>query len=214
VIAHISIGVTDIDRSKRFYDTALEPLGYKCLGAARTLLGYGYGRDSIAFWVFSAERPVPSDEKSGPALLLYSAEHRCRRCVSRGGAALRRAGQRCARPAPRIQPRLLRRLHHRSGRIPDRGVLRPRRNLKSVTIRLTHYPTPAPVIFRASREFGQRAFRAAVPIVRIHLPPAGSHVRTCVDPLCHDLEDAPRSGLPRTGRPKAAPSSECRRSAE
>ena len=65
MIAHISIGVKDIDRSKRFYDTALEPLGYKCLRAARTLLGYGYGRDSIAFWVVSAERPVPPDETSG-----------------------------------------------------------------------------------------------------------------------------------------------------
>ena len=28
-------------------------------------LGYGYGRDSIALWVFQAERPVPVDEKSG-----------------------------------------------------------------------------------------------------------------------------------------------------
>ena len=41
MIAHVSIGVRDIDRSKRFYDTVLEPLGYKCLRAARTLLGYG-----------------------------------------------------------------------------------------------------------------------------------------------------------------------------
>jgi catechol 2,3-dioxygenase-like lactoylglutathione lyase family enzyme len=65
MIAHVSIGVRDIDRSKRFYDAALEPLGYKCLRAARTLLGYGYGRDSIAFWVVSAERPVPPDETSG-----------------------------------------------------------------------------------------------------------------------------------------------------
>jgi catechol 2,3-dioxygenase-like lactoylglutathione lyase family enzyme len=65
MIAHISIGVRDIDRSKRFYDAALEPLGYKCLRAARTLLGYGYGRDSIELWVVQAERPVPSDEKSG-----------------------------------------------------------------------------------------------------------------------------------------------------
>ena len=65
VIAHISIGVRDIDRSKGFYDTVLEPLGYKCLRAARTLLGYGYGRESIAFWVVSAERPVSADEKSG-----------------------------------------------------------------------------------------------------------------------------------------------------
>ena len=65
MIAHISIGVRDIDRSKRFYDAALEPLGYKCLRAARSLVGYGYGRDSIVLWVFQAERPVPADEKSG-----------------------------------------------------------------------------------------------------------------------------------------------------
>ena len=46
MIAHISIGVKDIDISKRFYDAALEPLGYKYLRAARSLLGYGYGRGS------------------------------------------------------------------------------------------------------------------------------------------------------------------------
>ena len=65
MIAHISIGVGDIDRSKRFYDAVLEPLGYKCLRAAKSLVGYGYGRDSIAFWAFRAEHPVPADEKSG-----------------------------------------------------------------------------------------------------------------------------------------------------
>ena len=65
VIAHVSIGVRDIDRSKRFYDAVLEPLGYKCLRAARSLVGYGYGRDSISLWVVQAERPVPADEKSG-----------------------------------------------------------------------------------------------------------------------------------------------------
>ena len=65
MIAHVSIGVTDIDRSKRFYEAALEPLGYKCLRAARTLLGYGYGRDSIALWIVQFEHPVPADEKSG-----------------------------------------------------------------------------------------------------------------------------------------------------
>jgi catechol 2,3-dioxygenase-like lactoylglutathione lyase family enzyme len=65
MLAHISIGVRDIDRSKRFYDAALEPLGYKCLRAARALLGYGYGRDSIALWVVQAVRPVPADEMSG-----------------------------------------------------------------------------------------------------------------------------------------------------
>ncbi len=65
MIAHISIGVRDIGRSKRFYDAVLEPLGYTCLRAARTLQGYGYGRNSIALWVVQAEHPVPADEKSG-----------------------------------------------------------------------------------------------------------------------------------------------------
>ena len=37
MIAHISIGVRNIDISKRFYDAALEPFGYKCLRAARSL---------------------------------------------------------------------------------------------------------------------------------------------------------------------------------
>jgi len=65
MIAHISIGVRDVERSKRFYDAVLEPLGYKCIRAARTLTGYGYGRDSIVLWVVSAERPVAADAKSG-----------------------------------------------------------------------------------------------------------------------------------------------------
>ena len=65
MIAHLSIGVRDVTRSKSFYDAALEPLGYQCIRAAKSLVGYGYGADSISFWVFSAERPVPADEKSG-----------------------------------------------------------------------------------------------------------------------------------------------------
>ena len=88
MIAHISIGVRDIDRSKRFYDAVLEPLEYTCLRAARTLQGYGYGRDSIALWVVQADHPVPADEKSA-ALLLCGGECRRSRCISRCCAALR-----------------------------------------------------------------------------------------------------------------------------
>jgi hypothetical protein len=39
MIAHISIGVKDIGRSKRFYDAVLEPLGYRCIRAARAATG-------------------------------------------------------------------------------------------------------------------------------------------------------------------------------
>jgi catechol 2,3-dioxygenase-like lactoylglutathione lyase family enzyme len=65
MIAHISIGVRDVDRSKHFYDAVLQPLGYRCLRPAKTSMGYGYGAESIFFWILSAERPVPADEKSG-----------------------------------------------------------------------------------------------------------------------------------------------------
>ena len=31
MIDHVSIGVLDLAKTKRFYDAALKPLGYKCL---------------------------------------------------------------------------------------------------------------------------------------------------------------------------------------
>jgi catechol 2,3-dioxygenase-like lactoylglutathione lyase family enzyme len=63
MLNHISIGVRDIARTKRFYDAALKPLGYKCLSESQDSLGYG--RDAVALWITSAERPVPADAKSG-----------------------------------------------------------------------------------------------------------------------------------------------------
>lgn len=60
---HISIGVRDIKRTRRFYDAALKPLGYTCLSEGDTSLGYG--RDAVALWISVAPRPVPADEGSG-----------------------------------------------------------------------------------------------------------------------------------------------------
>jgi catechol 2,3-dioxygenase-like lactoylglutathione lyase family enzyme len=60
---HISIGVREIARAKRFYDAALKPLGYKCLSESADSLGYG--TQAVALWVLVAARPVPPDEKSG-----------------------------------------------------------------------------------------------------------------------------------------------------
>jgi catechol 2,3-dioxygenase-like lactoylglutathione lyase family enzyme len=40
---HVSIGVRDIARAKRFYDAALAPLSYTCLSDSPTSLGYGAG---------------------------------------------------------------------------------------------------------------------------------------------------------------------------
>ena len=63
MLNHVSIGVRDIARTKRFYDAALKPLGYTCLSEGETSLGYG--RNQVAFWISVTDRPVPADEKSG-----------------------------------------------------------------------------------------------------------------------------------------------------
>jgi catechol 2,3-dioxygenase-like lactoylglutathione lyase family enzyme len=65
MLTHVSIGVKDIAASKRFYDAALQPLGYRCVRAARSVEGYGYGTDTIFFWITSAPRPVEPDDGSG-----------------------------------------------------------------------------------------------------------------------------------------------------
>lgn len=63
MIDHVSIGVRDITRAKRFYDAALKPLGYTCLAETDGSLGYGGG--SIAFWISAVAHPVEPNMKSG-----------------------------------------------------------------------------------------------------------------------------------------------------
>jgi catechol 2,3-dioxygenase-like lactoylglutathione lyase family enzyme len=63
MLNHISIGVRDIARTRRFYDAALKPLGYTCLSEGETSLGYG--RDAVAFWISATDKPVPADAASG-----------------------------------------------------------------------------------------------------------------------------------------------------
>lgn len=60
---HISIGVRDLTRAKRFYDTALRPLGYQCLSEGEGYLGYGRG--SVGLWIYQSASPVPADPASG-----------------------------------------------------------------------------------------------------------------------------------------------------
>ena len=60
---HVSIGVHDLARSRRFYDAALDPLGYKCLSEGEDSLGYG--QEQVALWVSAVARPVAADPQSG-----------------------------------------------------------------------------------------------------------------------------------------------------
>ena len=90
MINHISIGVRDIARAKRFYDAALAPLGYSCLSQSEGSLGYGCD-GSIALWISAVERPVPSDASSG---LHVCFDAPTRKSVDKFHAAALRAGGR------------------------------------------------------------------------------------------------------------------------
>lgn len=63
MISHVSIGVKDIARARRFYDAALKPLGYKCLYEGDGAVGYG--ADSPEFWILGVKQPVPANDQSG-----------------------------------------------------------------------------------------------------------------------------------------------------
>lgn len=63
MLDHVSIGVRDVAAAKRFYDAALQPLGYQCLSPGDTSLGYG--KESADFWALATENPVPANPHSG-----------------------------------------------------------------------------------------------------------------------------------------------------
>ena len=97
MISHISIGVRDIAKARRFYDAALAPLGYRLLSDGETSLGYG--KDAAALWILRTDRPVPADAQSGL--------HFCFDAPSRAGvdafhaAALKTGGRDNGKPGPR-----------------------------------------------------------------------------------------------------------------
>lgn len=59
---HVSIGVREIARSKRFYDAALGTLGYGCLSADESSLGYG--KDAVGLWIGAVSAPVSPARES------------------------------------------------------------------------------------------------------------------------------------------------------
>lgn len=63
MIDHLSIGVRELARTRRFYDAVLGALGARCQSNGDGYLGYGV--DAVQFWIYAAERPVPDDKASG-----------------------------------------------------------------------------------------------------------------------------------------------------
>ena len=60
---HVSIGVADIERSKKFYNAALKPLGFTLLSDGESSLGYG--DKGVQLWLGATNKPVKADLESG-----------------------------------------------------------------------------------------------------------------------------------------------------
>ena len=60
---HVSIGVADIARSRKFYDAAFKPLGFSLLSDGETSLGYG--DKAVQLWLGATKKPVKADMESG-----------------------------------------------------------------------------------------------------------------------------------------------------
>ena len=86
---HVSIGVADIARSRKFYDAALKPLGINLLSDGESSLGYG--EKAVQLWLGASKQPVTADMESG---LHFCFAARDRAAVDAFHAAALKAGGR------------------------------------------------------------------------------------------------------------------------
>ena len=60
---HVSIGVSDLKTSGKFYDAVLKPLGHARLSDGESALGYG--EKNLSLWLLATRKPVPASKESG-----------------------------------------------------------------------------------------------------------------------------------------------------
>lgn len=87
MLNHVSIGVSDVAKAKRFYDAVLKPLGYTCLSQSEGSLGFG--REAVVLWLGATAHPVKADARSG---LHFCFDAPTRKAVDAFHAAALRAG--------------------------------------------------------------------------------------------------------------------------
>ena len=52
MLSHVSIGVKDLAKARRFYDAALKPLGYKCLFESPEVARIRHCANAKCLWLF------------------------------------------------------------------------------------------------------------------------------------------------------------------
>jgi catechol 2,3-dioxygenase-like lactoylglutathione lyase family enzyme len=97
MIDHLSLGISELNRTRRFYDAALGALGYRRFSSDDSSLSYGADRPVL--WLQSAKRPVAADMESGLHLSFAAAtaaevDAFYRAALDNGGSDNGRAGLR------------------------------------------------------------------------------------------------------------------------
>lgn len=68
VFSHVTIGTSDMERSVRFYDAVLEPLGLVRLKSFRAASGYGpkdFSGINLPFWILRPQDRKPASAGNG-----------------------------------------------------------------------------------------------------------------------------------------------------
>ena len=74
MIDHISVGVSDLERSARFYEAALAPLGLARLVSRPATVGFG--KDYPEFWINFRDRMPPVAPETGVHICLRGQDRR------------------------------------------------------------------------------------------------------------------------------------------
>ncbi len=72
----VSLGVGDLDLSRRFYDAALRPLGGRRVYDMEMLSGYGLAEDKPCFWIAGPDAGVAAVRPSPGSHVAFAAESR------------------------------------------------------------------------------------------------------------------------------------------
>src|SRR5436190_6847531 len=112
MIEHVSVGVSDLNRSARFYERTLAPLGLSRLVTRPATIGFG--KNYPEFWInLRADMGEGRDIQRRPYLSSREISRRSRRIPCRRAGRRRPLGWRPG-PAPARSGALLRGVHHRS----------------------------------------------------------------------------------------------------
>jgi catechol 2,3-dioxygenase-like lactoylglutathione lyase family enzyme len=72
MILYITLGSNDLNRSRKYYDAALAPLGYSCLVAKEDEIGYGIEGDhrQCRLWIVQPYLKLPATWGNGTLVAL------------------------------------------------------------------------------------------------------------------------------------------------